>query len=93
MKSKPKPERHPSFHVPFEEFPVPKLDDLLRHLEDAKPAGWVVEVSAMEDAQHFGCMQPLVHVLVHRSDEAPAPESMGIIYQYCSRCKTAVRVL
>jgi hypothetical protein len=70
-----------------------KLDDLLRHLEEAKPDGWVVEVSDLEDAQHMDCMNSLVHVLVHRSYEDPAPESMGIIYQYCPSCKTAVRVL
>jgi hypothetical protein len=38
-------------------------------------------------------MQPLVHIQVHASDEDPAPGSMGIIYQYCASCKTAVRVL
>ena len=79
--------------MPFEEFPVPKLDDLIIHLEKVKPEGWIVEVSTMEDAQHMDCMQPLAHILVHRSDEDPAPGSMGIIYQYCSSCKTAVRVL
>ena len=88
-----KPKRKRSFHVPFEEFPVPKLDDLLRHLEEAKPAGWVVEVSAVEDAQHVVCMQPLEHVLVHISGEDTDPGRDGIIYQYCARCKTAVRVL
>jgi hypothetical protein len=62
-------------------------------LENAKPAGWVIEVSDMEDAQHIDCMQPLVHIQVHASDEDPAPGSMGIIYQYCESCKTAVRVL
>jgi len=79
--------------VPFEEFPVPKLDDLLRHLEEVKPAGWVIEVSDLEEAQHMDCMQSLVHILVHSSDEDPAPGNMGIIYQYCASCKTAVRVL
>ena len=72
---------------------MPKLDDLLRHLEEAKPDGWVVEVSDLEEAQHVECMQSLVHILVHSSAEGPAPGSMGVIYQYCSSCKTAVRVL
>jgi len=88
-----KPKRKPSFHVPFEEFPVPKLDDLLRHLEEAKPGGWKIEVSEMVDAQHLDCMQPLVHILVHIADEDTDPGSMGVIYQYCPRCKTATRVL
>lgn len=86
-------ERKSSFDVPFEEFPVPELRDLLRRLEEAKPAGWIIEVSNIEDAQHMACTQSLVHILVHRSDEDPAPGSMGIIYQYCPSCKTAVRVL
>jgi len=88
-----KTRRKPSFHVPFEEFPVPKLDDLLRHLEEVKPVGWVIEVSDLEEAQHMDCMQSLVHILAHGTDEGPAPGSMGIIYQYCASCKTAVRVL
>ena len=87
------PKRKPSFHVPFEEFPVSELADLLRRLEEAKPADWIVEVSNTEDAQHMACMKSLVHVLVHRSDEDPTPGSMGVIYQYCPNCKTAVRVL
>jgi L-ascorbate metabolism protein UlaG (beta-lactamase superfamily) len=54
---------------------------------------WKVEVSEIEEAQHMGCMQPLVHILVHMADENPHPGSMGIIYQYCPHCKTATRVL
>jgi Pyruvate/2-oxoacid:ferredoxin oxidoreductase delta subunit len=62
-------------------------------LEKVKPEGWTIEVSTMEEAQHMDCMQPLVHILVHSTDETPAPRTMGIIYQYCAVCKTAVRVL
>jgi len=88
-----KPKHKPSFHIPFEEFPVPTLEDLLRHLEEAKPTGWVIEVSDLEGAQHLDCMEPLVHVLVHSTEESAAPRTMGIIYQYCASCKIAVRVL
>ena len=69
------------------------MDDLLRHLEEAKPEGWVIELSDLEEAQHMVCMRSLVHVLVHSSEEDASPGSMGVIYQYCPSCKTAVRVL
>ncbi len=87
------PKRKPSFHIPFEEFPVPELDDLLHHLEEVKPSSWVIEVSDLNETQHVDCMQPLVHVLVHSTEESPAPVTMGIIYQWCPSCKVAVRVL
>jgi hypothetical protein len=90
---KKKLEPQPSFHVPFEEFSVPELDDLMLHLAKVKPDGWTIEVSTIEDAQHMDCMQPLVHILIHSTDEDPAPRTMGIMYQYCANCKTAVRVL
>jgi hypothetical protein len=63
------------------------------YLEKVKPEGWIVEVSTMEDAQHMDCMKPLVHILVHRSDEDPTPGNIGITYRDCNSYKTGVRVL
>ena len=85
--------RPKSFHVPFEEFPVADLGDLLSFLETVKPEAWTVVVSDSEEAQHVDCMQALAFVNIHPPEEDSSPETMGVIYQYCASCKTAVRVL
>lgn len=82
-----------SFHVPFEEFPVTDLGDLIRHLEMVKPDHWVVFMSDSDEAQHIDCMKPLAFINVHPPEEDSSTQTMGVIYQYCSSCKTAVRVL
>lgn len=93
VKRKAKPTGEISFHIPFEEFPEKSLENLLGHLEKAKPLGWIVEVSDVVEAQHMDCMKPLTHVVVHPPEEDSSPGSMGVMYQYCETCKTAVRVL
>lgn len=60
----------------------------MRHLEEAKPAGRVIDLSDLEEAQHMDCMRSLVHVLVHSSEEDASPGSMGVIYQYCPGGRT-----
>lgn len=85
--------RDKSFHIPFEEFPVSDLGDLLQRLERAKPEYWNVVVSDSEDAQHIDCMKPLAFINVHPPEEDSSTKTMGVIYQYCASCKTAVRVL
>ena len=82
-----------SFHVPFEEFSVPDLGKLLGRLEKVKPEHWTVVVSDSEDAQHIDCMKPLAFINVHPPEEDSSTETMGVLYQYCANCKTAVRVL
>lgn len=82
-----------SFHVPFEEFSVPDLGDLLQALERVKPDRWTVVVSDSEEAQHIDCMKPLAFVNIHPPEEDTSTQTMGVIYQYCASCKTAVRVL
>ena len=82
-----------SFHVPFEEFTVTDLGDLLHHLELVKPDHWVVVVSDSEEAQHIDCMKPLAFINVSPPEEDSSTQKMGVIYQYCASCKTAVRVL
>lgn len=85
--------RQKSFHVPFEEFSVTDLGDLLRDLEMVKPDHWVVVVADSEEAQHIDCMKPLAFVNVSPPEEDSSTQAMGVIYQYCASCKTAVRVL
>jgi hypothetical protein len=85
--------RQRSFHVPFEEFPVPDLGDLLQSLALVKPDHWTVVVSDSEEAQHVDCMKPLAFINVHPPEEDTSTKTMGVIYQYCATCKTAVRVL
>lgn len=92
-KQKRKETSQKSFHIPFEEFPVPELDKLLRQLEMAKPENWKVDVSDSEGAQHVDCMQVLTFINIHPPEEDSSPKTMGVIYQYCASCKTAVRVL
>ena len=85
--------RQRSFHVPFEEFSVSDLGNLLQDLERVKPDHWTVVVSDSEEAQHIDCMKPLAFINVQPPEEDSSPQSMGVIYQYCASCKTAVRVL
>lgn len=82
-----------SFHVPFEEFSVMELGDLLRQLELVKPDHWTVVVSDSDEAQHIDCMKPLTFINVNPPEEDSSPQTMGVLYQFCSRCKSAVRVL
>ena len=80
-------------HVPFEEFSLKRIEDLVAQLEKTKPKQAKVEVNRMEDSHHSPCMQEMTAVMVHDIDEAKESPQIYAMYQYCSVCKTAVRVL
>ena len=82
--------------MPFQEFSVESLERLLAQLKKAKLPNAKIEVSPSEDARHCTCSSSLVHVLVYTShsisDEHEFKDLLAL-YQYCSDCKNAVRVL
>ena len=82
-----------ALHVPFEEFSVKDLDQLVRALEKAKPAGSSVEVSPMEDSHHSPCLQEMQAIVVQTVGPEGQPVHTYSMYQYCPTCKIAVRVL
>ncbi len=82
-----------ALHMPFEEFSVKDLDQLVRELEKAKPAGAIVEVSAMEDSHHSPCLQEMQAIVVQSVDPEGRPVQTYFMYQYCPVCMLAVRVL
>jgi hypothetical protein len=84
---------HGTSHMPFEEFSVETLDNLVKDLEKSKPAGSVVEVSEMTDSHHSPCLQQMQAIVVQTVDPEGNPIQTYSMYQYCSTCKLAVRVL
>jgi hypothetical protein len=83
-------------HIPFEEFTADSLEILLRQLKKAKIADAQIEVSSSEDGRHYACSKPLVNILVYTSrniGEEQDYKDLIALYQYCSDCKNAVRVL
>jgi hypothetical protein len=88
-------EKSKSFHPPFEEFSIGTLDELLQLVNDAKLVDAVVEVSTAQDTPHVVCMQALTHVVVHSPESSSSMEAEHVyaMYQYCTNCKLAVRVL
>ncbi|HZY94852.1 MAG TPA: hypothetical protein VFE98_08370 [Candidatus Bathyarchaeia archaeon] len=91
---KPSAKEKLGFHTPFEEFSIPKLEDLLALVDKMRPPESVVEVSPVQDTPHVVCMMPLTHILVHSAEGSEhQAEIVYAMYQYCSHCKLAVRVL
>ena len=83
-------------HMPFEEFTANNLDILLGQLKKAKIPDARIEVSSSEEGRHYACSTPLVNVLVYTSrsiGEEQDYKDLIALYQYCSDCKNAVRVL
>jgi|SRR5712664_1343940 len=83
-------------HMPFQEFTAKSLDDLLAELKKAEIADASVEVSSSEDGKHYACSAPLSNILVYVSrsiGEEQDYKDLIALYQYCSDCKNAVRVL
>ncbi len=82
-------------HLPFQEFRVESLEQLLKQLERYKVAGSKIEVSESDSAHSF-CPEHLVHILVP-VDHYPVNKQMyrevELLYQYCPSCRLAVRVL
>ena len=76
-------------HIPFEEFSVKTIDQLVTELEKSKPDGATIEVAPMEDSHHSPCLQEMQSIVV----QSVGPEGAFSMYQYCRVCKTAVRVL
>lgn len=83
-------------HMPFQEFTADSLDILLGQLKKADIADARIEVSSSEDGHHYACSQPLTNILVYTSrniGEEQDYKDLIALYQYCSDCKNAVRVL
>ncbi len=82
--------------MPFQEFTIANLELLLGQLKKANIANARIEVSSSEDGRHYACSKPLVNVLVYTSrniGEEQDYKDLIALYQYCSDCKNAVRVL
>jgi hypothetical protein len=82
--------------MPFQEFTADSLETLLGQLKKAKIADASIEVSSSEDGRHYACSKPLVNILVYTSrniGEEQDYKDLIALYQYCSDCKNAVRVL
>lgn len=82
-----------ALHVPFDEFSVKDLDQLLKALDKIKPPGSSVDVSVMEDSHHSPCLQEMQAIVVQTVGPDGQPVETFFMYQYCPTCKTAVRVL
>jgi hypothetical protein len=80
-------------HVPFQEFSLNEVDQLVRELDKVKPAGSVVMVTPMEDSHHSPCLKEMMAVMVTTTGNDDQPGEIHSIYQYCPHCKIAVRVL
>ncbi|TMI47410.1 hypothetical protein E6H17_06070 [Candidatus Bathyarchaeota archaeon] len=52
-------------HMPFEEFPLKEVDQLVHELDKVKPAGSTVIVTPMEDSHHSPCLKEIIAVTVH----------------------------
>jgi hypothetical protein len=79
--------------VPFEEFPMGKVDELVDQLEREKPKDSKVEVSQMDESRHSPCMQEMEAIMVHNLEEGSDAPQIFAIYQFCASCKVGVRVL
>ncbi|OLD11232.1 MAG: hypothetical protein AUI93_05035 [Crenarchaeota archaeon 13_1_40CM_3_52_10] len=83
-------------HMPFQEFTASTLEQLLGELKKAKIPDAEIEVSESEDGRHYACSKTLVNILVYTSrsiGEEQDYKDLIALYQYCSDCKNAVRVL
>lgn len=80
-------------HMPFDEFTIKDIEHLVKELDKSKPAGAVVEVSAMEGSLHSPCMAEMQAVVVQSVGPEGEPTQTYSMYQFCPVCKTAVRVL
>jgi hypothetical protein len=82
--------------MPFQEFTADSLDTLLGQLKKANITDARIEVSSSDDGRHYACSKPLVNILVYTSrniGEEQDYKDLIALYQYCSDCKNAVRVL
>ena len=77
-------------HKPFQEFPVPTLDELVQQLE---AVGQGIDVLTIDGVPHLVCGKPLSNILVQTDAVKHLPGDLLAIYQYCEGCKVAVRVL
>lgn len=80
-------------HIPFNEFPLKKSEDLVVALEENMPQGAKVEVAPMDESHHSPCMQEMIAILVHDIEEKRESPEIYTIYQFCPTCHIAVRVL
>ncbi len=80
-------------HVPFNEFPLKRSEDLVVVLEKSKPEGAKIEVTPMEESHHSPCMQEMISIMVHDIEEGKETSEIFTIYQFCPSCHVAVRVL
>jgi hypothetical protein len=83
-------------HMPFQEFTAESLDHLLIQIKKARIPDSQIEVTSSEDGKHYTCSTPITNVLVYTSQNLGDDQEykdLIALYQYCSGCKNAVRVL
>src|SRR5260370_2449436 len=80
-------------HMPFEEFPLKEVDQLVHELDKVKPAGSTVIATPMEDSHHSPCLKEIIAVMDHTAGSDHQPGEIHSIYQSCPQCKISVRVL
>src|SRR2546427_5254439 len=80
-------------HMPFEEFPLKEVDQLVHELDKVKPAGSTVIATPMEDSHHSPCLKEMMAIMVHTMGNNDQTSEIHSIYQYCPECKIAVRRL
>jgi len=66
------------------------LDELVSRLETA---GQGVDVITVDGLPHVVCGKPLVNILVQADAAKQLPGDLLAIYQHCSGCKIAVKIL
>ena len=96
MKTPPKKNTEPQTsipHVPFEEFTLKKVEELVARLEKVKPKNAKVDVSLMEDSHHAPCMREMTAIMMHDIDQGNPQPNIYALYEFCQTCETAIRVL
>lgn len=79
-------------HLPFEEFSLENVDQLVHQLEKTRPKHAIVEVTPMKDSLHSPCLQEMTAIIVHDIGKAQESPQIYELYQYCPACKLAVKV-
>jgi hypothetical protein len=85
-----KPVRQIEVHKLFQEFPVATIEVLVNQLEKD---GEGVDVLTIGGVHHLACGNPLENILIQTDAVKHVPGDLLAVYQYCSGCKVAVRVL
>ncbi len=79
--------------MPFEEFSLHKIAELVTQLEKTGSKKARVEVTPLDDSHHVPCMKEMTAVMVQEIEDTGENPQILAMYQYCPVCQTAVRVL